>query len=196
MNGEPARPAHVEAGGGGDRIRQVRSHHRLALSRSRRCRVEADTAVARARACACEYSRTRSRRPTCPSSMPGTATIACRCCEMGVELYEVRRRLGQPDTDRGPLKSASSGAVRAAREGVRVRSGARIRRLDEFRPAIAARQHRARLDHRQPGDRAGDCGALRRDRAARKQLSGGARRRELVRVSDGPVARRRRAERR
>jgi putative cardiolipin synthase len=29
--------------------------------------------------------------------------------EMGVELYEVRRRLGEPDTARGPLKSASSG---------------------------------------------------------------------------------------
>ena len=29
--------------------------------------------------------------------------------QMGVELYEVRRRLGEPETKRGPLKSASTG---------------------------------------------------------------------------------------
>jgi putative cardiolipin synthase len=30
--------------------------------------------------------------------------------QMGVELYEVRKKLGEPQTSRGPIKSASSGS--------------------------------------------------------------------------------------
>ena len=87
--------------------------------------------------------------------------------EMGVELYEVRPIPGAPLDQRPSTEVAELGTICVARQGVRVRSSARLRRLDESRPAVAAHQHGNRSDHRQPGARAPDRGSLCRNRAAR-----------------------------
>ena len=49
-----------------------------------------------------------------------------------------------------------------AREAVRLRPQERVLRLDEFRPKVAAFEHRSRRDHRQSGTRRRDHDAFRR----------------------------------
>ena len=77
------------------------------------------------------------------SGVSGAAARERRRSLRGASGARAADRPGQP------AEIAELGAVRVARQGVRVRSRARVRRFDEPRPAVLLPQHGDRTDHRQ-----------------------------------------------
>ena len=126
-------------------------------------------------ACACACSRIRWRRPTCRSSTPAIGATVSRCWMTASSCTRCGRAGPAADRARAPIKSGSSGQFALhAKLFVVDRQRVFVGSMN-FDRALAAHQHRNRIDHRQPGTRPGGRRALRGDRATRQQLPADAR---------------------
>ena len=148
---------------------QIGTDRRVALPRARARRNDVPGGVARAqrqRAHTDQFARVdrHVRRSLRLSGVPRAAA--------GNRRRPVRSATGARPAGRSrqPVEIAEFRHVCVARQGVRVRSYENIRRLDEPRSALFARQYRSRPDHRQPRARATGCAALRGYRTAGQQL--------------------------
>jgi putative cardiolipin synthase len=116
VSGDEIREPHLEESRRARPSREVGAPHRVAVSRSREAPTEAAAAIARAAGCACGYSRIRSASTDMPIVHAGYRNYRVPLLQMGVELYEVRKKLGEPETKGGSIKSASSGSFALHRE--------------------------------------------------------------------------------